>query len=249
VRRHMGDYRAARQAYETSLVIAETLDDGRQIGVVNGQLGTLAMLEGNLAEAETRHQSALATFRNLGEPTMEATALHQLGVVYQEAEAWEQAEQAYRAASQLHEAQGNLAGAARTWNQLAIVLESIGKLQEAEAWYRKAIETSKSAGNIVQTARSLSYFANLLAAQGGDRLAEASQLAEEAVVLKQTLDPSAAEIWRTYDILAQIATQQGEATKAQNYRQQARQSFASSRDVQHNEGVVEVIIDAEVRRQ
>jgi Flp pilus assembly protein TadD len=91
------------------------------------QLGTLAMLEGNLAEAETRYQSTLTTFRTLDEPEQEAIVWHQLGMIYRRAKAWEQAEQAYRASAQLEEAQGNLVGATRTWNNLAIVCEYSGK--------------------------------------------------------------------------------------------------------------------------
>jgi tetratricopeptide (TPR) repeat protein len=251
----LGDYGAARQAYEGSLAIAETLDDGRQKGVVNFQLGTLAMLEGKLDKATTRYQSALTTFRTLNEPEQEASVWHQLGMVYQEAKAWEQAEQAYRASAQLKEAQGNLAGAAMTWNNLAIVCKNSGKLKEAEAWYRKAIEAGKSVGDSVGVSKRLNNLANLLQTQGN--LTAAQSLAEEALAIKQTLDPAAAEIWTTYNILAQIATQQGAAAKAQAYRRQSRQSyaaFAGSRQMlKRMEPVVEMFTaaakDVEIRGQ
>jgi tetratricopeptide (TPR) repeat protein len=224
VLKRMGDYGAARMAYEASLVISKEMDDERGVAVCNGQLGTLAMNEGNLAEAETRHQLALATFRILNEPAQEAVAWHQLGMVYQEAKAWEQAEQAYRAAARLWDEQGNLAGAAKTWNQLASVCQNSGKPKEAEAWFRKTIETSKAVGDIVQISRSLGNLANLLQTQGN--FPEARQLAEETIDLMKTLDASA-EIWKTYNLLADIATQQGEAAKAKDYRRQARQSYAA----------------------
>jgi tetratricopeptide (TPR) repeat protein len=255
VLRQVGDYGAARQAYEGSLAIDQELDDERGAAVSNGQLGTLAMVEGNLAEAETRYQSALTTFRSLDEPEQEAIAWHQLGRVYEEAKAWEQAEQAYRASAQLKEAQGNLAGAAMTWNQLAIVCEYSGKPKEAEAWYRKAIEGHKKVSDILPLSRALNNLADLLQTQGN--LTAAQSLAEEAIAIAQTLDPAAAEIWKIYELLAQITSQQGAAAKAQAYRRQSRQSyaaFAGSRQMLKQaegliQGAVVAIDDADVRQQ
>jgi hypothetical protein len=57
----------------------------------------------------------------------------------------------------------------------------------------------------------LSNLANLLQSQPG-RLAEARELAEEALGIKQTLDPGAAEIWKTYNILAEITDREAAAT-------------------------------------
>jgi hypothetical protein len=65
-------------------------------------------------------------------------------------------------------------------------------------------------------------------------LSKACKSAEKSPALKKTIDPSAATIWTTYKILASIATHQGEAAKAKDYRRQALQShaaFAGSRQV------------------
>jgi tetratricopeptide (TPR) repeat protein len=266
--RDMGDYGLARQAYETALEIAKVQGDHRQQGVVNFQVGSLELLEGNLLKAEKRYQAALTLFCSLNEPAHEAICHHQLGRVYQEAKDWKQAENAYRSAARLLEAQGNLAGAAGTWSQLAVVCELSGKAEDAEAFYQKAIEDGKKSGDIANVAKYLSNFANLLQTQGvldkslkslsqKNRLSEAQQLAEESISISKYLDPAAAEIWKTYGLLAQIATQQGEAAKAQDCRLQARQSysaFAGSRQVLERfeewiQGVVMAIGDAEVRQQ
>jgi tetratricopeptide (TPR) repeat protein len=223
----MGSYTEAKRAYEQSLEIDQkTGGDSRGEAVTQGQLGTLALLQGNLAEAEQRYQAALASFQNFNEPGTEAIYWHQLGVVYEKAQQWEAAERAYRQAAHLEEAQGHLQGAAQTWNQLATVTRMMGKGVEAEAWYRKAIEVDKQFGNAKEIAGHLNNLADLLQNQP-DRLTEARQLAEQALGIKQTLDPATAEIWTTYNILAQIADKQGDAKSAKDYRRLARSAKAN----------------------
>jgi hypothetical protein len=75
----------------------------------------------------------------------------------------------------------------------------------------------------MELAVDLSNLANLLQTQPG-RVAEASRLAEESLALKKTLDPGAAEIWKTYNILAKIADQQSQPQQAAEYRRLAREA-------------------------
>ncbi|MEZ4617469.1 MAG: tetratricopeptide repeat protein [Caldilineaceae bacterium] len=216
-----GDFGAARENYEQSLALIREIDDGRSEGAILGQLGTLAMREGNLTEAVTRYHAALVLFHQLHEPAMESVSRYQIGRALAKAKQWEQAETHYREAARLDEKLGNLAGAAQTWNQLAIVNKNVGKPAAAEAWYRKAIEAGRQLQDRGGLSKRLSNLANLLQSQTG-RLAEARQLAEEALAIKQTLDPGAVEIWTTYNILAQIAEREGQRAQALIYRRQAR---------------------------
>ena len=219
----LGRYPEARQAYEAGLAIVQELNDLHQQGVVLGQLGTLALNEGNTAEAINRYQAVLALFKQLREPTTEAIVWHQLGLVYQEAQQWGEAEHCYRESAQIKEAQGDLRRAARTWNQLAMLNESTGKLEAAEQWYRKAIEDGKD--NSLLRSRTLHNLANLLQDQL-HHLAEARALAEQALSITQTLDPGTAEIWKTYNILAQIADREASADAAvQTERRQAARAY------------------------
>ena len=89
------------------------MNDLRSQGVVLGQLGTLAMREGNLAEAARalpRPPSRCSS--NCANRRCEAVAWHQLGMVFQEARQWDEAERHYREAARIKEERGNLAGAA-----------------------------------------------------------------------------------------------------------------------------------------
>lgn len=226
-----GRYADARQAYQEGFEIYQKLGDLRGQGVSLGQLGNLAMLEGDVKESMERYGGALTLFQQLQEPASEAIGWHQLGVVFEEARQWDEAERHYRESALIKEKLGNLAGAARTWNQLATVNRLAGKPAAAETWYRKSIEGGRQAGDVLPTARALNNLADLLSSQPG-RLIEARELANKSLEIKKTLDPGASEIWTTYQILADIADQEGQPTKAHEYRRLAREAkrnFAGTR--------------------
>ncbi|MCP4347476.1 MAG: tetratricopeptide repeat protein [Desulfobacterales bacterium] len=242
----MGNYDGAKTAYEAGLAIAKEQNDGRQTGVVEGQFGTLAMLQGNLQEATQRYLDALTTFRQLNEPKSEAVIWNQLGRVHQEAKQWDAAEQAYRQGAHLHESQGNLIYAAQTWGNLALAMGNAGKPDEAETWYRKAIDAGKGSGDMAGLSKTLNNLANLLQTHYPQRLPEARHLAEEALAIMKTLDPGAAGIWATYNILAQIAEKQKDTEQAKEYRRlarEARQNFMGTAHQlkQHEQWMVAVI--------
>jgi hypothetical protein len=77
----------------------------------------------------------------------------------------------------------------------------------------------------------LPCLADLLARQLS-RLPEARQLATAALEIIKTLDP-AAGIWKTYNLLAEIATAQCETDTAREYRQLARTTKAAFAGTQH----------------
>jgi tetratricopeptide (TPR) repeat protein len=255
----MGDYDRARESYEASLAISQEQKDNRQIAVVQGQLGTLVLVQNNLTEAAQRYQEALQIFQQLNEPASEAIVWHQLGMTFQESRQWETAEQAYRQSAQIRESQGLIGGsngAATTWNQLAMVSKDAGKLTEAEAWYRKTLNYFKSIVDLPSASKVLTNLANLLQ-QFPNRLNEAQQLAEEGLAISQTLDPAAAQIWTTYELLAQISDKQGEPVKAKDYRRLSRTARANFAGTKHElrqhaqliNSVVKAVHDAEVRQQ
>jgi tetratricopeptide (TPR) repeat protein len=235
----LGEYAQARQAYRQGLAIAQELNDTRGQGVSLGQLGSLAMEENQPAQALQNYRQALSLFQQLQEPASEAVAWDLLGRVYQETRQWEQAERCYREAARIKENLGDRGGAATTWNNLAAVNASAGQPQAAEIWYRQAMAQFRADQDVLHLAGVLNNLANLLRGQP-QRLGEARALAEEALALDQTLEPGAAQIWRTYHILADIAEQEAEAgVQPERRRQQARayrlQSQAAYRDFPGNQ--------------
>ncbi len=232
----MGDYARAKESYEAALKIAKAQGDERAAGVVKSQLGTLALVQGELNEAAERYQAALQTFQQLGEPAAEATTWHQLGRVYQAVQQWDEAERHYRESARINESGSDLVRAARTWNQLATMNLYAGRIEAAIAWYEKAVRHRNLLPD--RGATPLNNLADLLQLQQNTagqfpHLVAARQHAEEALAIKQTLDPAASAIWTTYNILAQIAEKRGRATEAQDYRQQARQEKAAFAGTQY----------------
>jgi tetratricopeptide (TPR) repeat protein len=224
---NQGRYTEAKAACQAALEIKEELGDTRGVAVSKGQLGTLAYVQGELAESAERYKEALALFQSLNEPASEAVFWHQLGIVHHDAENWEAAEQAYRQSARLKEEQGLLGGmngAGSSWNQLAQVCEDIGRVAEAEQWFRKALKARQAKEDRPHVAATLSNLASLIAKDPA-RLDEARGFAEEALAIDKTLDPAAAAIWNTYDILADIATQQGNNSQAGAYWAKSRQAY------------------------
>ncbi len=236
----MGDFAGARAAYEAALEIVTKLNDDRSVAALQFQIGTLAMQEGNLAEAEKRYQEALKTFRSLKEPALEATAQLQLGMLYIRARQWDAAESAYRESARLSESLGNLAGAAATYSNLAATMQNAGRMAEAETWYRRAMEGSRKVGDRIRESRAASNLADLLQNDptrlSVARLAEARQLAEQALAIDITLDPGAAEIWKTYTVLAEIAEKQEQSEQAREYRRLSREAQENFMGTQHQVG-------------
>ncbi|OUL24069.1 hypothetical protein BV372_29320 [Nostoc sp. T09] len=252
----MGNYEEARIAYEAGLAIQKEIGNLSRAAVSNSQLGTLAMRQGNFSEAQQRYREALTTFQQLKQPAQEATAWHLLGVVYEEGNQWDAAEDAYRKSAQIKESLGNLADAANTWQQLGNLNHFVGKLEAAEDWFRKALKQFQKLEDRASASLVLSNLALLLQKQP-HRLSEARQLVEEALAIRKTLDLAAAEIWKTYEILAMITDKQGDSTQAKEYRRQARQAKAAFAGTQYElrqngqfiAGVVAAVDDVEIREQ
>ena len=221
----MGKYAEAKDEYQKALDFKKQADDERGQGVTLGQLGTLAMTQGDLNEARKRYLEALSLFQRMGEDQMEAVAWHQLGRVAQEARDWDEAERCYKQSITINEGLGNLSQAAATCNQFAIVAENAGRPQEAERWYLRAIELKEKYSTPSDLASSLSNLADLYLSQ--NRLDEAEIYARRALAIEETLDPSAAEIWKDYSFFAQLAEKRGRMDEVREWRRKEQESFAA----------------------
>lgn len=227
--RDQGRYGEARQAYEESLKVMEQLADLRSQGALLAQLGSVALLERKYGEAHARYAAALTFFQGLAEPNTEGVVWHQLGIVAQEQKEWEEAERCYRESLAIEERLGDRMGAAQTCNQLAMVAQGSGSPEEAERWYRRALDSaSLPAANEALVSNNLAKLImdEVRAGRAGkERLAEARGYAEKALAFRETLDASS-EMWRTLNILAEMAEMEGKTEEAREYQQRERETFA-----------------------
>ncbi len=240
----LGDFSGARCAYEASLKIDMEFGDLRGAAVSNAQIGTLSIREGNFEEAERQYREALQFFRRLNEPASEATIQHQLCILYYKTQKWQDAEAACRESARLAESMGNHVHAAETYSTLADLMVAVGRPAEAETWYRRSIDIFEASGNRVHFSKTCNNLAVLLLNEP-ERLSEARQLAEQALAIKKTLDPGAAEIWTSYYILAMIAEKQASEdgidtaekapieSEAREYRRLAREARTVFKGTQH----------------
>ncbi len=229
--RDQGQFTEAKRCYEQGLEIDKTLDDLHSQGVDLELLGTLALQQRQYAEATQKYDAALEIYQQLNAPSAEATIYHQLGRVAEEQQDWPNAEQHYRQSLAIHEGLRDSIGVAQTCNNLAIVTESAGKPSEAEGWYQRVLQTPDLPA--FYQAGTLNNLADLIANQiqagawPSSRLVEAQAYAEQALAIKQTLDPNSASLWLSFSILADLANLAGQAVQAAEYRQQARTAFAA----------------------
>ncbi|RJP47155.1 MAG: CHAT domain-containing protein [Anaerolineaceae bacterium] len=220
----LGQYITAQQEYDVALEIAKAINDDRNEGAILGQLGTLAMTQGDLNEARKRYLEALSLFQRMGEDQSEAVIWHQLGRVAQEARDWNEAERCYKQSLTIKESLGDWALAATSCNQLAIVAKNAGRPQEAERWYLRAIEIHEKLGKQQELAAMLSNLGNLYLSQ--NRLDEAETYARRALAIMETLDLSS-QPWTTYGILAQLAEKRGHKDEVREWRRKEQESFAA----------------------
>lgn len=218
----IGEFDEAQRAYANSLKVANEFDDVRTVGVILGQMGTLAYQRGDLVDAARRYREALNIFCRLGEPHSEAVYWHQLGMVAEQAKDWEEAERCYREAIRIREQICDLPGLATDFNQLAILAQSAGRLEDAERWYLRAIELGEKMNDQKGIAIRLNNLANLHLSQG--RLVKAEQCARRAATIKETLDLSA-EPWITFNNLTKIAQAKGNAQERAQWRRKEQESY------------------------
>ncbi|EDN67344.1 Tetratricopeptide TPR_2 [Beggiatoa sp. PS] len=243
----LGEYSEAKDAYNQALNLVTRIGDARSKAVILGQIGTLEKIQGHYQEAEQHYQRALNLFEQLKIPKYEAIAWYQLGRIHEEAKQWDVAVRAYLKATRLQEQLNHLTEINDSWYRLAYISQQIGNLQDAQEYYRKAIEAAKAVKDWKGASLRYRKLAELLLQHRPQQIAEARQLAEQALTIDQNLPPEEIQIWENYTLLANIANKQNAIIEAQNYRRLAREAQIKAKGLHDKLPCHQQFIDAVIQ--
>lgn len=227
--RHLGELEPAAGKYEEQIHESAQQNDRRAVATGKFQLGTVRLMQRRYVEALQAYAEARETFEALGEPQSVATAWHQIGIVHEQAGNLEEAETAYLRSLSMEVQAGNKPGEASTRHQLGNLYDRMpGRREDAVAFYLQAAEirAAPATADPLKEGISRSNAAHTLIALG--RHAEARQQLQRAIACKAPYGPNA-EPWKTWDILHDLETADGNPTAAAEARAQAIAAYAAAR--------------------
>ena len=216
------DFDGAQDAYEKSIALNEEVGNQEDAFNIRVNLGIIDIHCRRFESAKKNITESLNYFRSISLYSSEAYTLHNLGVLYEATNEWDKAEKYFRDSAAIKVRIGNINGtngAIVSWLQLASVYHKSGKFETAEVWYRKCLsEFDRSSSYYVYQSTVLTLLGELLL-QFPDRLSEAREVAEEALIYRLKIDPRRAGIWRVYDLLEAVAKRQNDMVSALKYAQ------------------------------
>ena len=208
----LGRLDEAAAACEECIRCAEQLKNDREVAVGKSLLGNIRLDQRRYKEALAAYAEARERFTALDEPGSVAVAWHQTGMAYQAVKQPEAAEDAYRQSLAIEVQFGDVAGQAGTLSQLGLLYDDmLGRTEEAVAFLRQAADKDVEGGDVANEGKSRYNLAIRL--RKLRRLDEARQEIRRAIECDAQFG-HASEPWKTWDILADIETDAGNATAA-----------------------------------
>ncbi len=105
------------------------------------RMGHVHRIRRNLTEAEECYQRLLGL--TIGEPTWQAVAYADLGLIFKARGELDQAEKMHKKALAINEKLGRLEGMTTDYNNLGVVLQTRGDLDQAEVMHKKSLELNE----------------------------------------------------------------------------------------------------------
>lgn len=224
--RNLGRYDTAAEQYQMGIEIAEKLGDLRQVAVNKIQLATVRIYQKNYPEALHLYAEAKSFFERNHEPQSVATAWHQIGRTHQEARNYQAAEKAYQESLEITIREKNKVGEAKTLIQLGILYDPMDRWEDAVRMYERASEIYLELKDTRYEGVTRSNLANILIKLG--RSAEARNQLLRAIECKAQFGHAAVP-WKTWDILYDLETAEGNTVAATEARQKAMQAYGAYR--------------------
>jgi len=174
-------------------------------------IGSAALEQGRLDEAEDWYKRSAALNEELGNQSRLAMCYHQLGIVAQERGRLDEAADWYAKAVAIREELGDRPLIATDYHELGIVAQARGRLDEAEDWYAKAVAIFKELGDRPGMARSYHHLG--MVAQERGRLDEAADWYARSLAIFEELGdrPGMALSYGQLGLLAEARGSPGQA--------------------------------------
>ena len=206
-------------------------------GTLRSELGDALRASGQYGDARRAYEAALKIAEELKDLRGQGVELARLGALAltegKLEEALTRQQEARRLFQKLHEPDMEAAA----WHQLGRIYHEQQQWDEAERHYREAARISEERGHPAAAAQTWNNLADLLQNQPG-RLADARQLAEKALIVAQSLDPTAAETWKNYGVLADITDKEARTTPDDERRAVLEMQSRDYRELQRHAPVI-----------
>lgn len=223
----LGRLDEAAEKYEECISRSEKQEDFRQIAVGRFNLAGLRYDQERYEEALAGCHEALTIFADLKEPASVAEAWHQIGIVHQEIEQYEEAETAYRRSLEINTRRKNLAGQAGSLGQLGtLYVTCLHRPEEGLVFYRQAADIHARLEDLRYEGAARNNIAGTLCQL--KRYDEARQEIKRAIECLNQIG-LAAEPWKAFNILHDIEAAEGHAAAAKAAWQQARDAYLAYR--------------------
>jgi tetratricopeptide (TPR) repeat protein len=227
----LGDYAAARRAYEQVLAEFQALGDRRYAAAVYHQLGVLHQRQGEYGPARDRYQQALAIFQELGMRAEMANSLHQLGVLHRRQGEYGPARERTQQALAIFQELGMRAEMARSLWHLGMLHQAQGEYGPAREHYQQALAILQELGDRAGMAGNLHQLGVLHELQG--EYGPARERYQQSLAIKQELGDRAgmASSLGQLGVLLQL---QGEYRQAREFQER---SLAIRQEIGDRSGV------------
>ncbi len=206
----LGHFEEGRRWLERSLELDDGATESERAHARIGA-GVMAYFQGDYRQAAAHTETALATFRALGDSDGAGSALGNLGLVADAAEDYPRATVLYEEALAIFRVLGDQTRTGYMLNNLGLIAHFQGNYKRATELHQEALDLRRQLGDPDSIAYSLGNLGLVAFAQGDYARAEALQT--ETLILRQTLSNKTG-LARCYENIAFIAAAIGEPERA-----------------------------------
>ena len=206
-----GFWTEARVKLMQSLKVFRLVENRIGESQVLGELGNLAMRQGDYALATKCVQESFTNYLKLGDKNGIAQTQHQLGNIAYFQGDYDLARMQYAKSLEATQELGNKSGIAIAQHQLGMLAQDQGDLASAAQWYEKSLKLKQELGDISGIANTQGQLGNL-ALLKGDYICAAEWYTKVMITFQESGDKSGIAI--TQHQLGMLAQDQGDLASA-----------------------------------